>query len=211
MRTRLTLGWRARALWLGSLLALWVWAPAAAQTSTAMVRGTVRDAQGAPVPAAVITATDTATGYKRSAVAGANGVYVLPGLRPSTYQIAVSSLGQAPASRTLQVLIGQNLVADFELTAQAVELAGITVTGQRAQETRTSEVATNVTQEQIQQLPTSTRNFLDLAALTPGVIVSEDRINTTQFRQVSGNGQRADAVNVFIDGTSLKNDLTSGG
>ena len=32
-------------------------------------------------------------------------------------------------------------------------------------ETRTSEVATNVTPAQIENLPTTTRNFLDLAAL----------------------------------------------
>ena len=97
MTTRLTLGWRVRALCLSSLLALWVCAPAAAQTSTAMVRGSVRDAQGAPVPAAVITATDTATGYKRSAVAGANGFYVLPGLRPSTYQSSPTPSKASPA------------------------------------------------------------------------------------------------------------------
>ena len=120
MRTRLTMGWRGRVLLMGALLAPIVSSSAAAQTSTAMIRGTVRDGSGNPVAAAMITATDTASGYRRSAVAGSNGSYALLGLRPGVYQISVSSLGQAPAARTLQVFVGQSLVADFEMTPQAV-------------------------------------------------------------------------------------------
>ncbi len=211
MRTRFTFGGGGGALLLGVILALCVGGPARAQTSTALVRGTVRDQSGAPVPAAMITAVDTTTGFKRVVVAGANGFYALPGLRPGTYRISVSALGNAPSSRILEVFVGQDLDVNFQLTPQAVELAGITVTGHRAEETRTSEVATDVTPEQIEQLPTPTRNFLDLAQLSPGVVVSEDRINTQQFRTVSGDAQSPNQVNVFVDGTSLKNDLTSGG
>ncbi|HEX9109230.1 MAG TPA: carboxypeptidase-like regulatory domain-containing protein, partial [Longimicrobiales bacterium] len=157
MRTRSIRRWLTSLA--GLVLLLLSALPAAAQTSTALIRGTVRDQSGAAVAAAMITAVDTTTGYRRSVVAGGNGFYALPGLRPGTYNISVSALGNAPASRRLQVFVGQSLEVDFELTPQAVELQGITVTGQRAQETRTSEVATNVSQEQIQQLPTPTRNF----------------------------------------------------
>ncbi len=195
----------------GAVLCLLAALPAAAQTSTATIRGTVRDEAGAPMPSAEIVAVDTASGYQRQAIAGANGAYALLGLRPGTYRITVSALGKATESRTLQVMIGQSLVADFQLSTQAIVLQGITVTGQRAIETRTSEVATNVSPEQIQQLPSPTRNFLDLAQLTPGVTVTEDRINSQQFRTFSANGQSPNNVNVFIDGTSLKNDLTAGG
>lgn len=211
MRMRWAIGRGRGPLLLGVIVALCTGGAVRAQTSTALVRGTVRDQSGAPVAAAMITAVDTATGYRRTVVAGANGFYALPGLRPGTYSLSVAALGNAPATRTLTVFVGQSLNVDFELTPQAVELAGITVTGHRAQETRTSEVATNVTPEQIQQLPTPTRNFLDLAQLTPGVIVSEDRINAQQFRNVSGSGQSASNINVFVDGTSLKNDMTAGG
>src|SRR6185312_5751016 len=76
--------------------------------------------------------------------------------------------------------------------------------------TRTSEVATNVTQAQITKLPTPSRNFLDLAQLAPGVQVTEDRVNG-QFRTVTAGGQPPSAVNLFIDGTSYKNELTGGG
>jgi hypothetical protein len=71
-------------------------------------------------------------------------------------------------------------------------------------------VATNVTERQIETLPSPSRNFLDLAALAPGVTVTEDRVNG-QFRTFSAGGQAATSVNLFIDGTSFKNDLTAGG
>jgi hypothetical protein len=77
-------------------------------------------------------------------------------------------------------------------------------------ETQTSENATNVTQEQIQSLPSSSRNFLDLAQLAPGVRVSPDRING-QNKTFASGALPSDNINVFIDGQSFKNDITVGG
>ena len=51
----------------------------------------------------------------------------------------------------------------------------------------------------------------DLAALAPGVTVSEDRVNAIGFRTFSGGGSSPNQSNVFVDGSSLKNDLTGGG
>ncbi|MBA3658241.1 MAG: TonB-dependent receptor [Gemmatimonadales bacterium] len=74
----------------------------------------------------------------------------------------------------------------------------------------TPENATTVTFEQIQALPSSSRNFLDLAQLAPGVRLTPDRINGTDKSFASG-ALPADAINVFVDGRSLKNDITVGG
>src|SRR3546814_6853816 len=52
-------------------------------------------------------------------------------------------------------------------TANATELQGISVNATTLIETRTSEVATNLTQKQIQTLPQNERNFLDFAKLVP--------------------------------------------
>src|SRR5947208_7940558 len=113
--------------------------------------------------------------------------------------------------RKLTVQIRATKVEKFKVQTGAVELKAVTVQGAPTMELRTSEVATNVTQQQIEQLPTASRNFLDLAALAPGVVVSEDRVNSTGFRTFSAGGSTPNQVNVFVDGTSLKNDLTGGG
>src|SRR5437660_1783900 len=49
------------------------------------------------------------------------------------------------------------------------------------------------------------------APVAPGVTVSEDRINAIGFRTFSAGGASPNQSNVFVDGSSLKNDLTGGG
>ena len=183
---------------------------AAAQTSTGNIRGTVTDAQGAPVADAQVTARDLETNVQRSATTSATGFYYLGGLRPARYELSVPRLGFQPQTRTVQLQIGQTLENNFRTGQTSVQLGAVDVLASRV-ETRTSEVATNVSREQIENLPTSSRNFLDLAQLAPGVLVNEDRINATSFRTFQGAGQPSNNVNLFIDGTSFKNELTGGG
>jgi hypothetical protein len=188
-------------------------APAAvSQTTTGSIRGYVKDAAGAPLGGAAIEARNEQSGVSRNAPSQADGSYVLPGLVPGAYTVTARHIGHTSQGRRVAVEIGASLLVDFALQAGAVEVAGVTVqAGAPVVEMRTSEVATNVTQQQIQALPTASRNFLDLAVLAPGVQVSEDRVNEVGMRTFSAGGGSPNQVNVFIDGASLKNDLTQGG
>jgi hypothetical protein len=181
------------------------------QNSTGTVRGTITGASGAPLGSTQIVARNTNSGVQRGTQSDDAGFYTLAGLVPGTYNVTVRRIGSAPENRTVVVQIGTTQVQDFSLNQQAAQLATQVVTASTGLETKSSEVSTNVTQAQIAKLPTSTRNFLDLAALSPGVIVTEDRTNSTTFKTVSADGQSPNSVNLFIDGTSFKNDLTSGG
>ncbi|PYP18542.1 MAG: hypothetical protein DMD54_04960 [Gemmatimonadetes bacterium] len=182
-----------------------------AQTTTGTVRGYVKDQNGAPVADADLQARQITTGVVRSATTRSDGSYILPGLVPGDYELTVRKIGFTPLRRPVTVQIGATMAADFTVQAGAVELQAVTVESAPAIEMRTSEVATNVTSRQIEQLPTVNRNFLDLATLAPGVSVSEDRINSTGFRTFSAGGASANQSHVFVDGSSLKNDLTGGG
>ena len=183
---------------------------ATAQTSTGTIRGNVTVGVTRPVSGADITAKNVASGVLRTSTSRSDGAYTLPGLVPATYEITVRSIGNAPQTRRVVVQIGVTEIQDFNMEDRAVKLQDIVATAAAAPETRTSEVATNVTAAQIEKLPTPSRNFLDLAALAPGVTVTEDRVNGNS-RTFSAGGQSANSVNVFIDGASLKNDLTGGG
>ena len=183
---------------------------AAAQTTTGTIRGTVTSG-GSAVSSAQIQLRNPATGISRGTTTREDGSYTLAGLAPATYEMTVRRIGSSPQTRRVVVQIGATQIQDFAISEQAAVLETVYVEAAAAPETRTSEVATNVTKEQIERLPTPSRNFLDLAALTPGIIVTEDRINRQEFRTLSAGGQPASAVNLFIDGTSLKNDLTAGG
>jgi hypothetical protein len=202
---------RHRSLWLVCIGLLSVPLSVSAQTTTGTVRGYVKDQNGTAVSDVEVQARQTETGITRTAGSRTDGSYVLPGLTPGNYVLSVRKIGFTPQNRPIVVQIGATTMGDFTLQAGAVELQAVTVQAAPTVELKTSEVATNVTQQQLQQLPTASRNFLDLAALAPGVTVSEDRVNSIGFRTFSGGGSTPNQVNVFVDGTSLKNDLTGGG
>ncbi len=184
--------------------------PLQAQRTTASIKGRVTDQGGQGIAAAMITATNAQNGYKRSVVAAGNGAYVMAGLQPGTYDITIQSLSFGTQTRRLDVGVGQDLVADFQLSPQALEIQGIEVVGTRAVETKTSEVATNVSRQEIANLPTPDRNFLALAMLAPGV-TNSTRPGENEYVQIAGGASPAARVNVFIDGASMKSDVLPSG
>src|SRR6267154_1776221 len=200
---------RHRFLWLACIALLASPLSLNAQTTTATVRGYVKDQTG-PVADADVQARQTETGVVRSATSRSDGSYILAGLVPGEYELSVRHIGHAPQRRQIAAQIGATQIIDFTLQAGAVELQAVTVEAAPSVELRTSEVAVNITPQQMQQLPTPSRNFLDLASLAPGVQATEDRIDGTS-RSFRSGGMGANSSNVFVDGSSLKNDLTTGG
>jgi outer membrane receptor for ferrienterochelin and colicin len=208
MRRGLVLIGRCRTLLLAA--AVFVSPRLAAQTSTGAVRGHVSDSSNAPIAGAEVVARDVSTNIQRTAATDARGFYSLAGLTPSQYLLTIRHIGHVPVQRQLQVQVGQVLTLDFLLAATTVQLEEVVAQVAPVTEIRTTENATNVTQAQIQNLPSSSRNFLDLAQLAPGVRVTPDRINGTG-KTFSSGALPADNINVFIDGQSYKNDITIGG
>jgi outer membrane receptor protein involved in Fe transport len=196
-----------RGLVLTPLLTLLLGSAVWAQTTTGTIRGRVLDEVGAPIGAAQVVATHTETGAQRGTISQVNGFYNLVGLHPGTYELRVTTIGYAPQVQSVRVLIGQSLNIDLQMTAQAVVLEGITAVGTRVMETRTSEVATNVTQEQIDNLPQRDRNFLELATLAPGIRTTGDQFS----RSIAFGALPSEQINVFIDGASYKSDILQGG
>nr|WP_231621657.1 carboxypeptidase regulatory-like domain-containing protein [Sphingomonas sp. 37zxx] len=196
-------------------------APAAAQTTTASIRGTVTDASGAPVAGATVTAVATANNITRTATTAANGAYILNGVRTGEYRVTIAGADGATFERLVTVSIGQSATLDAQLGAaagaeepadisvgdQSAQEGDIVVTGSALAETRTSEIATNVSQEQIRRLPQTDRNFLSFAALAPGVRYNDSETD----KGFQSGASPASQVNVFIDGVSLKNKLREGG
>jgi len=173
--------------------------PAAAQT-TSTVRGHV---DGAAAGTAV-TITDTNTGHQDTAKVDANGNYILPGLTPSTYRVA-----SGDKSVVVVVPLGQAVTADL-VAAPATTTGDVVVVASRARDVRTPVVSTNVSRFQIENLPNGDRNFLNFAALAPGVTVSAPQLGG-KVRQVQAGGVNSDNTNTFIDGISIKNLVNHGG
>ena len=209
-----TAGLRALLLGVSTLtMATIVASPSAAQTITATLSGQVRDAQGAAVPGAVVTARNEGTNQTVTTRTDANGQYTLPGLRPAPYTITTTIGGTAVTDR-VTIGIGQSATLDLAPVAATTSAPALTdggdaivVTGRRLVETRTSEVATNVSQQQIRRLPQTDRNFLAFTQLAPGVKYNDSETN----RGFQSGASTAAGVNVFIDGVNLKNTVLDQG
>jgi hypothetical protein len=189
---------------------------AAAQTSTGSIRGYVTDSAGTPIAGARVVAVNVQTTAQREVATQSNGSYAILGLVPAQYDVTARQIGMAPQKVQVRVLIAEVFPLSFKLGATAIQLEAVTIAASSGVQTRTSEVGTSITPQQMSQLPTASRNFFDLAALAPGVTVAPDFVNLGSSnagvtdRTFSYGGQGPGQVNVFIDGASLKNDLTGG-
>jgi outer membrane receptor protein involved in Fe transport len=189
---------------------------AAAQTSTGSIRGYVTDSAGTPIAGARVVAVNVQTTAQREVATQSNGSYAILGLVPAQYDVTARQIGMAPQKVPVRVLIAEVFPLNFKLGASAVQLEAVTIAASSGVQTRTSEVGTSITPQQMSQLPTASRNFFDLAALAPGVTTAPDFVNLGSSnagvtdRTFSYGGQGPGQVNVFIDGASLKNDLTGG-
>ncbi len=183
-----------------------------AQVSTSTLRGTIYEGPAVET-GGTVTATEVSTGYVSRGRIGGDGGYVIPGLRPGTYNIVATTADGQTVQDTITVALGQVATLDMDVaapmtsTTEVTDLGDVVITGRRIFEVRTSEVATNVSQTQINNLPQISRNFLNFAALAPGVRVTEGETERT----ISAGGQGASAINVFIDGQNQKSTIIDGG
>jgi hypothetical protein len=178
-----------------------------AQTSSGALRGYVLDESGQPLAGASVRARNDETGFQRGMLTEEGGFYNLAGLPPGVYSVEYSHPSYGAQTQDVQIQIGQDLRADVLLFREAIEVPGIAAVLQteRIIEPTTTEVATNITQAQIENLPLLNRNFLEFAKLAPGVTP------TPGGESIRAGGLPAEQINLFIDGASFKNDVLTQG
>src|SRR5882724_9060807 len=159
MRVFVRLGRAGRLLLLGGVLAASLARNAGAQTSTGSIRGYVTDSSGAALEGARVVAVSTLNGTQREVTTQARGFYAMLGLTPGEYDLTARQIGMTPQRIHVRVLIGEVYPLDFRLAASAIQVEAVTVVAASGVETRTSEVATNVTRQQVERLPLSDRKI----------------------------------------------------
>src|SRR6185503_9805647 len=126
-----------------------------------------------------------------------------------TYQIDAGPGTAQTVTLTVASNNSLDLVAGATPAGTAAQtLEGVTVTATTLTETKTPEVATNISLRQIETIPQITRNFLEFADTVPGMIFSVDPSGHTKL---TGGAVSANGVNVYIDGVGQKNYVKEGG
>jgi hypothetical protein len=175
--------------------------PAMAQgAGSAVIFGTITDAQGGVLPGATLTLRNTETGTTRTTVSETDGTYRLAGLLPGRYELMAELSGFADAEvKDLTLTIGLEFRRNLTMALQGVQET-LTVTGEApVVETTQSEVAATVTQEQIDSLPFVNRQPIALALLLPGTSMDQTSVRRSQAN--IGAGGSANTMSIYhVDG-----------
>lgn len=199
---------------LASAIQLWllVCSYAFAQTeTTARIIGKVRDTTGAVIVKAEVVAQSGATGEKQTTFTDGGGDYVITSLSPGTYQISVTAPGFSPALYSdIHAGIGRTVTLNAALKiASATSGVTVTDTPPLVQSTN-AEISTLIDSWTLAAMPLPTRNFLQLAAVAPGVSMPLTD-NSTLGRNspnFSVNGARTSQNNLQINGIDA-NDISA--
>jgi len=175
-------------------------APALAQGgASAVVTGVISDAQGGVLPGVTVTLRNVETGNVRTTVSEADGRYELRGLLPGRYALTAELQGFATSEvPDITLTIGLEQQRNLTMTLAGVQET-LTVTGEAPViDITTTEVATVVTQDQIEMLPVANRQAGSLALLLPGTQLPT---GTRRARPTVGaGGANVNLTTSYVDG-----------
>ena len=182
----------------------------------ASVSGRVTDVSGAVMPGAAVTARQTETNVMAATVTDQQGRFRFPYLRVGPYEIVVTRPGFNDTTRLLTLTVGAAFELPLTLEIGAVDTQ-VTVTGDAmVLEAARSQIASTVSEQELEAVPLNGRNFLELALLVPGV--SPTNVSSTQlFPETSAvpgvslsvGSQRNLSNNFIVDGLSGNDDAAA--
>ena len=172
----------------------------AAQGTGGVIAGTIKDAQGGVLPGVSLTIRNAESGVSRTIVSGGDGTYRFAGLPPGRYEIAAELSGFSRAEvKDLTLTIGLELRRDLALALQGVQ-ESLTVTGTApVVETTKTDVASVVTQAQIDSLPIANRQPMSLALLLPATTLDTTTVRRSQAGVGAGGSSNVNNM-YYVDG-----------
>jgi carboxypeptidase family protein/TonB-dependent receptor-like protein len=185
--------------------------PAFAQAGRAEIRGSVADSSGGVLPGVTVTVIETNTGVQRTVVTDAEGRFVIPTLTPGTYTVKVELASfQTQVRELLALAVGQELSLEFSM-APASLAEEVTIRGEAPViEVSTNRIGTNITNQEIDSLPSASRNQMALMQLVPGLTPSLDS-GQSEGGQYNANGRETGSNVFLIDGLSNYSVRNGGG
>lgn len=174
-----------------------------AQSNAADLRGVVRDATGAVVIGATVTARNPSTSTSKDATTNDEGYYQIVNLPPGVYEVTVEAANFKKAVLPgVTLTVGQSADLDVGLeVGQVSEVVTITGAATELVETSKTAISTTVDQQRIENLPINERNYLSFALTTSTVGRDNGRpIGPAPTTGLNFGGQRGRSNLVQVDG-----------
>jgi hypothetical protein len=190
------------------LVVLIVASPSAswAQAVTGTLLGAVTDAQGAGIPGATVTVTETGTNIARTAQTNGSGNYIFSNLKDGTYRVGVEMPGFRKVARD-KVVVDVNTTVRVDVTLPVGQLSDEATVVAEIPPLQTDRADTGriLESKQITEIPLSfNRNFQGLLVTVPGATrpfrPHSQFFNSQDSLSTNVNGQTRLANNVMLDG-----------
>jgi hypothetical protein len=187
--------------------------------SVATITGRVLDQQGAVVPNASVTATNSANGLSRTVTTTGAGLFRIPNLQPGTYDVKVDAAGFGKANtKGILLQLGEQRDLNFNLGVASASTS-VEVTAETPMiETTKTDVSSNVSARDIIDLPVTTsgggagggaNDYAGLALTAPGVKL--DTSSITVPGDLIGPGSINNRYNLYnVDGGTINDAVDSG-
>jgi len=147
---------------------------ARAQVTSAAVRGSVSDEQGAAIAGAEVTITNVETSFTRNTTTGGDGEYNFPDLPIGLYKIRATHAGFKSSEQTgIALHANDSLVVNVGLKVGAISESVTVEASPIAVETTNGELSGLIQSSQVAELPLNGGNFMELLTLIPGVAPAE--------------------------------------
>src|SRR5258706_8176399 len=201
-----------------SLLLVPFHARAQDSATTGTLIGTVRDAAGASIPGATIALRNLTTNQTRNVTSEADGSYRATALSVGDYEVKAQAGGFSPYfNPKVTIALGRLTALDLSLTTGDVN-AQVTITDSPpALDATQTATTTSIDPERIEELPVSSRNYLEFTLLAPGVAPSNQQnsggSNGTSGAPVADSGftfggLRPRSNSISIDGLDNTDETT---
>lgn len=180
------------------------------------ISGRITDSAGLAVVGATVKATHVETGTERNVVTNDDGRYRFIELKPGTYKVSAAQTGFGTKERAaVQAVSGAALQLDFQLDPAGINVNEVVVADDQGPivDTARTVVGGTVTEREIEEIPNSTRNPLDLVLTLGGT--SEEQLSTSglaEDRNANPSNAPLEQGNFSLSGgTAYSNNLTIDG
>jgi Carboxypeptidase regulatory-like domain/TonB dependent receptor len=202
--------WRSAAIRILLVLAACLSAlPALAQQTLGSINGTVLDASGGAVPAAIVTATEVHTGFSRTVRTQNSGYWQILDIPVGTYSVRISKDGYETVTfPSLDIQEAHPATINASLKPGSVSQT-VTVTSNPLLNATDTTNGYTLDPSQIAETPLATGSFTQLAILAPGVssqfIAGVGTNQGLGNQNIWANGQRSSSNSMSVNGVSVTN------
>ena len=204
------ISWSSFAVLLCALFFLGTGAPEAVAQApgTGAISGTVLDPSGAVVPNAQVSVVNESTGFSRALATASDGLFRATLMPPGSYFIEIRAQGFGTQTlQSVRVFASEITTVEIRLKLGVGNTTVIVEATPELVQSQSSTLGRATDEKTIVSLPLANRNFSQILALSPGVVVEIPNAGAfgRNTQNVSVNGAKTTANNFQFDGIDANN------